>query len=119
MDVVRLREALAAITEHWDPHVVAELNGQQLRLAKLQGEFIWHAHEQEDELFLGLEGELELRLRDRSLRLGPGELAVIPRGVEHLPVAREEVHVLLFEPAATVNTGTAGGDRTREELKRI
>lgn len=119
MEAVSLKQALDRITETWDPHVVAELNGQHLRLAKLEGSFLWHAHEQEDELFLVLHGELELQFRDRSLLLREGELAVVPRGVEHRPVAREEAHVLLFEPAATVNTGGAGGERTRQHLKRL
>ncbi|MBC8330047.1 MAG: cupin domain-containing protein [Planctomycetes bacterium] len=103
----------------WAPHVVAELNGQHVRLAKLEGEFIWHQHELEDELFLVLEGELEMELRDGAVTVREGELLVVPRGVEHRPVARQEVQVLLFEPAGTVNTGTAGGERTLDQLKRI
>ncbi len=99
--------------------MVAELNGQHVRLAKLHGEFIWHAHADEDELFLVFEGRLEMQFRDRRVQLGPGQMLVVPRGVEHRPVAAEEVQVLLFEPAATVNTGTAGGERTLGELKRL
>jgi mannose-6-phosphate isomerase-like protein (cupin superfamily) len=119
MRAIDLRECLSRIERPWDPHVVAELNGQHVRLAKLHGEFLWHAHADEDELFLVLEGRLEMQFRDRRVQLGPGQMLVVPRGVEHRPVAAEEVQVLLFEPAATVNTGTAGGERTLGELKRL
>ena len=111
-EVVNLRDKLAAFATHWDPKIIGELNGQHVKLAKLQGEFVWHAHEHEDELFLVLEGVLEMRYRDRSVTVRDGELVIVPRGVEHCPVAEHEVHVLLFEPATTVNTGTAGGART-------
>lgn len=120
-DKVDLHAALAKIDAHWTPHVAAELNGQEVRLAKLLGEFAWHAHEREDELFLVLEGRLELRLRERTVELGPGQLFVVPRGVEHQPFAAEECSVLLFEPASTVNTGGADDARRIEPgaLKRI
>jgi mannose-6-phosphate isomerase-like protein (cupin superfamily) len=120
-DKVDLAAALAKIDAHWQPHVAAELNGQEVRLAKLLGEFAWHAHEREDELYLVLEGRLELRLRERTIELGPGQLFVVPRGVEHQPFAAEECSVLLFEPAATVNTGDADDARRIEpgELKRL
>jgi mannose-6-phosphate isomerase-like protein (cupin superfamily) len=107
------------INEHWDPHVIAELNGQEVRLAKLKGEFVWHAHEQEDEMFYVLEGELDIEFRDGVVGLSKGEMLVVPKGVEHRPVAREEVLVLLFEPSATINTGKSQGELTRKELKRL
>jgi mannose-6-phosphate isomerase-like protein (cupin superfamily) len=119
LQVVNLAAKLASFATHWDPKIVAELNGQQVKLVKLRGEFVWHAHEREDELFLVLAGTLEMQLRDRTLRLGPGELVVIPRGTEHRPRAEEEVHLLLFEPATTMNTGTAGGERTVAAPERI
>jgi len=119
MEKVNLAEKLALIAEHWQPKVVGELNGQQVRLAKLCGEFIWHQHEAEDELFLVLAGRLELHLRDRVVALAPGELFIVPRGVEHKPVAAEEVHVLLFEPATTLNTGNVVNERTVAELERL
>lgn len=112
VEVVNLGEKLASFEARWDPKIVGELNGQHVKLAKLEGEFVWHAHENEDELFLVLKGTLAMELRDRTLEVGEGELVVIPRGVEHRPCAAEEVHVLLFEPAGTVNTGTTGGPRT-------
>ena len=112
MEKVSLAEKLASISEAWSPKIVAALNGQHVKLAKLDGEFVWHSHEQEDELFLVIRGTLDLEFRDKTVTLGPGELIVVPRGVEHRPVAREEGEVLLFEPASTVNTGTAGGERT-------
>ena len=121
---VALAEKLALFSTHWDPKIVAELNGQQVRLVRLLGEFVWHAHPAEDELFLVLAGELRMRLRDprgeeRVEILGPGELLVVPRGVEHCPVADREVEVLLFEPASTSNTGDAGGARTVAAPERI
>jgi mannose-6-phosphate isomerase-like protein (cupin superfamily) len=119
VDVVNLAEKFAAFDEHWSPRVVAELNGQHVRLAKLEGSFVWHQHENEDELFLVIHGRLTLRLRDRDVVLNPGELFVVPRGVEHLPVAEEECHVLLFEPASTLNTGNVENERTIRELGRI
>ena len=116
MDKVNIAEKLGQISEFWSPRLVGELNGQHVRLAKLQGEFVWHHHEQEDELFLVVHGRLQLRLRDRDVILDPGEFFIVPRGVEHKPVAEEECHILLFEPAATVNTGNVSSDRTVEEV---
>lgn len=109
---VNIREKLALIDEHWSPRVVAELNGQQVKLAKFQGEFVWHKHDEGDELFLVVEGRMAIELRCGRVELGPGELFVVPRGVEHRPVADGEVHVMLFEPAGTLNTGDAGGEGT-------
>lgn len=114
-DKVNLRDKLARLQETWSPRVVGALNGQEVKLAKLQGEFVWHQHESEDELFLVLQGHLELHLRDRVVELDPGEFFIVPRGVEHKPVAREEVHVLLLEPAGTLNTGNLRNDRTVDE----
>jgi mannose-6-phosphate isomerase-like protein (cupin superfamily) len=119
MNKVALAEKLSGIAEKWSPRVVAELNGQHVKLAKIQGEFIWHRHEQEDELFLVLEGKLVMQLRDREVVLGPGEMIVIPRGVEHRPVAPVETHLLLFEPAGTLNTGDVLNERTIERPEWI
>lgn len=105
MERVNLAEKLATITEHWRPKIVGELNGQEVKLVKFQGTFVWHQHEREDELFLGISGRFRIEFRDRSVEIGPGECIVVPRGVEHRTVADEEAHVLLFEPAATRNTG--------------
>lgn len=116
---VRLREKLDKIHEYWDPHIVGELNGQHVKLAKLQGEFIWHSHQNEDELFLVLKGVLRLEFREGDVTISPGELYIVPRGVEHRPVAEEEVHLLMFEPASTVNTGDTRNERTVEDPKRI
>lgn len=116
---VNLAEALARIDERWSPRIVAELNGQHVRLARLEGEFVWHHHAAEDELFLVLAGTLDLEFRDRTVTLGPGELIVVPRGVEHRPVARGEVHVLLFEPAGTLNTGNVRDARTVDRPARL
>ena len=104
---VALAEAFDAIREHWSPHVVAALNGQHVKLARLRGAFVWHHHDDADELFLVHRGRFRMEFRDRVVELGPGELLVVPRGVEHRPVADDEVEVLLFEPAGTTNTGTA------------
>lgn len=113
MRTVNLAEKLARITELWSPKVVGEVNGVQVKLVRLKGEFVWHAHEAEDELFLVLRGTLRMQFRDREALVEAGEFLIVPHGTEHRPVADEEVHVLLLEPASTVNTGTAGGERTR------
>jgi mannose-6-phosphate isomerase-like protein (cupin superfamily) len=110
--VVDLSEKLALISKHWTPGIVAELNGQHVKLVKLLGEFVWHSHENEDELFLVLDGTLRQESRDRSVNVEQGHFLVVPRGVEHRPVAERECSIMLFEPASTVNTGTAGGERT-------
>lgn len=119
MDVVNIRHKLAQITKHWQPHIVGELNGQHVKLAKLEGPFIWHHHEHEDELFLVIRGRLRMELRSGAVDIGEGEFCIVPRGVEHRPVAEDEVHVLLFEPAGTLNTGNVRNERTVETLKRI
>jgi mannose-6-phosphate isomerase-like protein (cupin superfamily) len=111
---VNLSEKLGRFQELWRPRVVAAVNDFHVKLVKLKGEFVWHSHEAEDELFLVLSGTLRMQFRDREVALGPGELIVVPHRVEHRPVADDEVHVLLLEPNSTVNTGTAGGERTRE-----
>lgn len=116
---IDLAASLASFDERWSPRIVAELNGQHVKLVKLEGEFVWHAHTEEDELFLVLKGELTLELRDGAVVLGPGQMVVVPRGVEHRPVARGEVHVMLFEPAGTLNTGNVKNERTVEEPQRI
>ncbi|QSQ21381.1 cupin domain-containing protein [Pyxidicoccus parkwayensis] len=119
VDKVNLAEKLALFSEHWSPRVVGDLNGQQVKLVKLQGPFVWHHHDAEDELFLVLHGHLRMELKDRTVDVKPGEFIIIPRGVEHRPVAEEEVHVLLFEPASTLNTGNVRGERTVENLQRL
>ncbi len=107
MGGVSLAGKLATFAEHWQPRVVAEFNGHDVMVAKVKGEFVWHAHDDTDDFFLVLQGRLVIELRDGSVELGPGELYVVPKGVEHRPVAREEVHVLLIERAGTPNTGDA------------
>ncbi|HEX2123578.1 MAG TPA: cupin domain-containing protein [Thermoanaerobaculia bacterium] len=114
MDKVNLAQKLAAFGEQWQPRIVGELNGQHVKVVKLQGEFVWHHHEHEDELFLVLKGSMTMKLRDRELELAEGELFIVPRGVEHCPVASGEAHVLLFEPASTLNTGNVRNERTYE-----
>ena len=116
---VNLADKFVLFDEHWSPKIVAELNGQLVKLAKLKGEFIWHSHEHEDELFLVVKGRLTIKLRDGDIHLDEGEFFVVPRGVQHLPVAEEEAHVLLFEPASTLNTGGIENDRTVRELERL
>ena len=114
MKAVDLTEKLGLISALWSPKIVARINDTQVKLAKIQGSFDWHAHESEDELFLVLEGRLKLEFRDRNVWLEKGQLCVVPRGVEHRPVAPEEVHVMLIEPAGTRNTGDEETDRTVE-----
>jgi mannose-6-phosphate isomerase-like protein (cupin superfamily) len=112
MQKINLSEKLSKFTAHWSPKIVAELNGQHVKLVKFRGEFVWHHHEHEDELFYVVRGSFRMELRDKTVELREGEMFVVPRGVEHRPVADEEVAVMLFEPAATLNTGNAGGDKT-------
>jgi mannose-6-phosphate isomerase-like protein (cupin superfamily) len=119
MDKINLGAKLASFTDHWNPRIVAALNGQHVKLAKFQGAFAWHHHENEDELFLVVKGRFRMELRDGDVWLEEGEMLVVPRGVEHRPVADEEVHVLLFEPASTLNTGNIENERTRRELEWV
>lgn len=114
MKKINLAEKLRAFDDPWNPRIVAELNGQHVKLAKLKGEFVWHSHADEDELFFVVAGQLDMELRDGTVRLEAGDLFVVPRGVEHRPVAHEEAHVMMFEPASTLNTGDAGGELTVE-----
>jgi mannose-6-phosphate isomerase-like protein (cupin superfamily) len=116
---VSVDEAMARIRKHWHPMIVAELNGQQVKAVKFRGEFIWHHHDHEDELFLVTKGSFRMEFRDRTVTLRAGEMIVVPRGVEHRPVADEEVEVLLFEPASTLNTGNVRDERTRDVLDRL
>jgi mannose-6-phosphate isomerase-like protein (cupin superfamily) len=116
---INLAEKLGRFSDHWSPKVVGELNDNNIMLVKVQGEFVWHQHAEEDELFVVLQGELTLELRDGKVTLGPGELVVIPKGTEHRPVAPEEVHLMLIEPKVTRHTGNVETDRTVHEYGRI
>lgn len=122
MEVVNVKEKLTTFSEHWDPRVAGTLNGQMVKLAKIKGDFIWHSHEHEDELFWVIKGTLHLDFRDKSVSLQEGEFIIVPKGVEHRPWTAdgEEVHIMLFEPASTVNTGNIEGhELTRSKLKQI
>jgi mannose-6-phosphate isomerase-like protein (cupin superfamily) len=112
MDVINFAEKLSLIEEHWSPKNVAQMNDYHFKVVKIGGEFIWHSHPETDETFIVLEGSFELQLREKTLTLHVGEMCVVPKGVEHRPVAAAECHLLLIEPAGTVNTGDVGGDRT-------
>ena len=116
---VNLAEKLGRFTEHWSPRIVAELNDNHVLLAKVEGEFIWHQHEEEDELFLVLSGELIIELRDGAVNLGPGEMVIIPKGTEHRPIARKEVHLMLVEPKVTKHTGDVESERTVHQYARV
>lgn len=116
---IDLREKFATFDEHWSPRIVAELNGQQVKLVKFRGAFVWHHHDREDELFLVHRGRFRMEFRDRTVELGPGGMLVVPRGVEHRPVADDEVEVVLFEPAGTLNTGNVIDERTVPEPARL
>ena len=118
-DKINVAEKFAAFTEHWSPRVIADLNGQHVKAVKFQGEFVWHHHDDEDELFWVVSGRLRMELRDGEVLLDPGELLVVPKGVEHRPVADGETHVVLIEPKTTLNTGNVRGERTVDELDRI
>ena len=114
MEVVNLEDKFARIRDLWSPRILAQLNDYQVKAVKLLGEFVWHKHDETDEMFLVTKGRLTIRFRDRDVTLGAGELLVVPKGIEHMPVAKEECELLLIEPAGTPNTGDAGGERTVE-----
>ncbi|MFN8529524.1 MAG: cupin domain-containing protein [Anaerolineae bacterium] len=119
MDKVNIAEKLALFSEYWSPKILAELNGQAVKAVKLHGEFVWHHHDIEDELFLVVKGQLRMEFRDHVVLVNEGEFIVVPHGVEHRPVAEQEVHVLLFEPTETLNTGNVRSERTKEQLDRL
>lgn len=119
MDKVNIEQKLALFSEYWSPKIVGELNGQHVKLAKFKGEFVWHKHEHEDEMFLVLKGSFNMEYRDRTITVHENEFLIVPRGVEHRPVAAEEVSVMLFEPATTLNTGNTENDLTQHVLDRL
>lgn len=116
---INIAEKLALFSEHWSPKIVGELNGQHVKLVKFKGEFVWHKHDAEDEMFLVIKGSFRMEYRDKTIVLNEGEFLIVPRGTEHRPVADEEVSVLLFEPATTLNTGDADSDLTKHHLDWI
>jgi len=116
MDKINIKEKLSLFSEQWNPKIIAELNGQQVKLARLKGEFTWHKHDNEDELFFVVKGKLTIQFREKNVVINEGELIVVPRGVEHNPVAEEEVEVMLFEPATTINTGDVQSNLRLENL---
>lgn len=119
MGKVNLEQMLSLFSDHWSPKIVGELNGQHVKLAKLKGEFIWHKHDHEDELFFVIKGSFKMEYRDRTVVVNENEFLIVPKGVEHRPVAEEEVSIMLFEPASTLNTGDAESELTRHYLDRI
>lgn len=119
MQKVNIAEKMSLFQDYCHPRIIGELNGQHVKVVKLKGEFIWHSHEQEDELFLVISGKLNMVLRDREILVNEGEFLIVPKGIEHKPEAEEEVHILLFEPATTVNTGNIQHELTRMDLKEI
>ena len=119
IDKVSLAQKLALFDDHWNPKIVGELNDSFVKLVKLKGEFVWHHHEAEDELFLVLKGSLLMRFRDKDVRVDEGEFIIVPRGIEHQPIADEEVHIMLLEPKSTLNTGNIENERTQSELELI
>lgn len=119
LNKVNLAEKFSLFDGYWEPKIAGELNNQHIKLAKLKGEFVWHHHENEDEFFMVIKGHLTIRLKDKNIELDEGEFCIIPKGIEHMPVAVEEVHVMMFEPVSTVNTGSAESDKTVSDLERI
>ena len=119
IEVVNLAQKFGQFSDHWSPKIAGELNDSYIKLVKVQGEFVWHHHEHEDELFLVIKGNLTIKLRDRELHVAEGEFVVIPKGVEHMPVAQNEVQMLLLEPKTTLNTGEVQNERTVANLERI
>ena len=119
MDVVNLADKLAQVNEYWHPTIVGELNQDYIKVVKFRGEFLWHHHEHEDEMFLVVKGTMRMKFRGGDVLVGPGEFIIVPRGVEHMPVAVEEVHVVLIEPRSTLNTGNVRNERTLQTLARL
>ncbi len=119
MQKVNVAEKMNLFTDYFNPRILGELNGQQVKAVKFQGEFIWHHHDNEDEMFLVTKGSFTMQLRDKNIEINEGEFIVIPRGTEHRPVAENEVHILLFEPATTVNTGQQQHELTRTQLEKL
>jgi mannose-6-phosphate isomerase-like protein (cupin superfamily) len=118
-DKVVLAQKFAAVNDHWNPRIIGELNGQHVKIAKIEGAFDWHHHEHEDELFLVHRGTFRMEFRDHSVELSAGDMLIVPRGVEHRPVAEREAEIIMFEPASTLNTGNVVSDHTVRELERI
>ena len=119
MDKVNIEEKFSQFSDYYNPRIIGDLNGQHVKAAKLKGEFVWHHHDNEDEMFLIIKGTLKMEFRDKTVEINPGEFIIVPRGVEHKPVADDEVHLLLFEPASTVNTGNLENELTRKKLETI
>ena len=119
MEKVNLTEKFSLFTDHFNPKVVGELNGQQVKLVKFKGEFVWHHHDHEDELFYVVKGSFDMQLRDKNITVNAGEFLIMPKGVEHRPVAKEEVEIMLFEPATTLNTGNIVNEKTVTNLKSL
>ena len=119
MEKINLLQKFSLFKEHWNPKIVGELNNQQVKLVKFQGEFVWHKHDEEDELFFVVKGNFIMELRDKTIVLNEGEFFIVPRGIEHRPVATNEVWVMLFEPASTLNTGNVIDQKTKLELEKI
>jgi mannose-6-phosphate isomerase-like protein (cupin superfamily) len=112
MNKINLAQKFSLFTSHWDPKIVGELNNQQVKLVKFAGEFTWHAHNKEDELFFVVKGSFDMRFRDKTIQVNEGEFIIVPKGIEHCPIAEQEVQVMLFEPKGTINTGTAVSEKT-------
>ena len=119
MNKINISQKLAQFNDHWNPRIIGELNKQHVKLAKIKGEFIWHKHDDEDEMFLVLKGTLKIEFRDRTETIQENEIIIVPKGVEHKPIADEEVSIMLFEPATTINTGSLENERTRKNLESI
>jgi len=119
MEKINVAEKLATFNDYFNPRIAGELNGQQVKLVKFQGEFVWHHHDNEDELFYVVKGSFDMHLRDKIITINEGEFLIVPKKIEHKPVAVNEVEIMLFEPAATLNTGNVENELTQKELKRI
>ena len=119
MEKINIHEKLSQFSDYWHPRIIGELNGQHVKAVKLKGEFIWHHHEHEDEMFLVIKGKLKMEFREKTVEVNEGEFIIVPRQVEHRPVSDAEVHILLFEPDSTLNTGNVNNERTKSQLEKI
>jgi mannose-6-phosphate isomerase-like protein (cupin superfamily) len=119
IDKINIAQKFSLFADYWNPRIAGELNGQHIKLVKIKGEFVWHKHENEDEMFLVIKGGFKMELRDKTIDISEGEMIIIPKGTEHRPVANEEAHILLFEPVSTLNTGDVKNELTRDSLEKV
>ncbi len=119
MEVIDIQQKFDQFNDHWHPRIIGELNGQHVKIAKIEGDFIWHSHEHEDELFMVIKGQLTMEFRDKTVEVFPGQILIVPKGIEHRPRAQKETQIMMFEPFSTINTGNVAHEKTKENLEKL